>query len=89
MRVNKTEKLELVKQFGKSNKDTGSVEVQVAILTKEINNLTEHLVKNKKDYISKRGLFIKVSKRKSLLKYLESKDIERSRALVQKINDLQ
>lgn len=75
--IDKHRKAELVKKFGKNEKDTGSIEFQVALLTTQIHDLTEHLKKNDKDNIARRGLNIKVSKRKSLLAYLQRTDRER------------
>lgn len=69
--LDKKAKAELVKKFGKNEKDTGSIELQIALLTQHIRDLTEHLKKNHKDAIARRGLLIKVGKRKSLLSYLE------------------
>lgn len=69
--LDKKAKAELVKKFGKNEKDTGSIELQIALLTQHIRDLTEHLKKNDKDAIARRGLLIKVGKRKSLLSYLE------------------
>jgi len=74
MAVSKERKAELVKKFGKTPKDTGSVEVQVAILTDQINALTAHLKANHKDANSKRSLMILVGQRRSLLDYLVKKD---------------
>ena len=74
--VSKERVAELVKKFGKNEKDTGSAEVQVAILTDEINNLTAHLKTHIHDFHSKRGLMIKIGKRKSLLTYLKNRDLE-------------
>ncbi len=74
MAISKVKKAELVKKFGKNEKDTGSAEVQVAILTHSIKELTEHLKANHKDHVARRSLLILVGKRKSLLSYLESKD---------------
>lgn len=68
---------EIIKKFGKKENDTGSPEVQIAILTEEIINLTKHLQKNPKDYNSKRGLILKIAHRKKLLKYLQRKSIKR------------
>lgn len=65
--------------------DTGSPEVQIAILTNRINHLNEHLKKNKKDFHSRRGLLMMVGKRRGLLSYLQKKDIERYRAIVSKL----
>ncbi len=69
--LDKKGKAELVKKFGKNEKDTGSIEFQIALLTSQIHDLTDHLKKNDKDNIARRGLNIKVSKRKSLLAYLQ------------------
>ena len=74
--VSKERVAELVKKFGKNEKDTGSAEVQVAILTDEINNLTAHLKTHIHDFHSKRGLMMKIGKRKSLLAYLKNRDLE-------------
>ncbi len=79
-------KLELIKEFGRAEGDTGSPEVQVAILSHRIKNLTEHLKENPKDHASRRGLFMLIGKRKGLLDYLERKDIERYRELISKLN---
>ena len=76
---------EIVKEFGRSEGDTGSVEVQVAILTEQINRLTLHLKENAKDYSSSRGLMKMVGRRKQLLEYLKKNDVNRYRALVQKL----
>ena len=78
-------KAEIVKEFGKSEQDTGSVEVQVALLTARIKNLTEHLKQNKQDKHSTRGLNKMVSTRKKLLDYLAEQDIERARAIKAKL----
>ena len=78
-------KAEIVKEFGKNEKDTGSVEVQVALLTERIKNLTEHLKSNKQDKHSTRGLNKMVSTRKKLLNYLAEQDIEKARALKAKL----
>ena len=80
------DKKELVKEFGKDEKDTGSIEVQIAILTARIKNLTEHLKSNKQDKHSTRGLQKMNSHRRALLKYLEKNDIERYRAIIAKLN---
>lgn len=86
MAVSKQTKLDLVKKFGGSAENTGKTEVQVAILTAEIQNLTEHMIINKKDKHSKRGLYQKVSQRKALLSYLQNKDIEAYRKLIKELN---
>jgi len=82
MAITKEQKSELITKFGADKKDTGTTEVQVAILSKDISMLTEHLQKNPKDHHGKRGLFLKVSKRKQLLKYLQEKDVDRYRKLI-------
>ena len=74
MALSKERKAEIVKQYGKNEKDTGSIEVQVALLTEQIKALTEHLKKNHKDAASKRGLMILVGQRRSLLDYLARTD---------------
>ena len=76
MALTKEKKAELVKKFGKNEKDTGSVQVQVALLTEQIKALTAHLKKNHKDAASKRGLMILVGQRRSLLDYLVRTDRE-------------
>lgn len=76
---------EIVKNFGRKEGDTGSTEVQVALLTEQINVLTEHMKANKKDYSSNRGLLKMVGRRRSLLAHLKSKDVNRYRDLVQKL----
>ena len=83
----KSEKKEsLIKKFARDEKDTGSVEVQVALLTEEINALTEHMKEHIHDYHSKRGLLKKVGQRRSLLNYLAKQDVTRYRELIQKLN---
>ena len=82
MKINKAE---IVKEFGKNEQDTGSIEVQVALLTARIKNLTEHLKSNKQDKHSTRGLNKMVSTRKKLLDYLAELDIERARAIKAKL----
>lgn len=82
MAITKTEKAKLVKEFGGSEKNTGAVASQVAILTSEIKAITTHAQINKKDNSSKRGLYIKVQKRRSLLNYLIKNDIEQYRKLI-------
>ena len=78
-------KAEIVKNFGRKEGDTGSTEVQVALLTEQINVLTEHMKANKKDYSSNRGLLKMVGRRRSLLAHVKSKDVNRYRDLVQKL----
>ncbi|MCQ2748247.1 MAG: 30S ribosomal protein S15 [Mycoplasmoidaceae bacterium] len=86
MAVSKQQKQELVKQYGKDAKDTGNTEVQIAILTAEIKSLTEHLKDNTKDFASKRTLYAKNSKRRSLLNYLKRTNLEKYRELVKKLD---
>lgn len=76
------EKQEIISQFGRDDKDTGSPEVQVALLTERINHLTEHLKIHKKDHHSRRGLLKMVGQRKGLLDYIRSKDVVRYRELI-------
>ena len=82
MALNKEVKTKIIKDFARDEKDTGSPEVQIAILTNEINALTEHLKNNKQDKASKIGLLIKVGKRRSLLNYLVKTDVKRYRDVV-------
>ncbi|MEQ9490144.1 MAG: 30S ribosomal protein S15 [Alphaproteobacteria bacterium] len=76
---------ELVKEFGGSEKNTGSADVQVAILTERISNLTEHLKDHKKDFHSRRGLLVMVGKRRSLLDYIKRNDDARYKTLIEKL----
>ena len=85
MALTKIEKQQIIKEFARDEKDTGSTEVQVAILTEEINNLTEHLKEHKHDYHSNRGLLMKVGQRRSLLKYLAKTDVAKYREVVKKL----
>ena len=85
MALTKEKKTSIVKKFARDEKDTGSPEVQIAILTEEINALTEHLKNNKQDKHSKRGLLIKVGKRRSLLNYLLENDVVKYREVVKKL----
>ena len=82
MSVTKEQKVELVKQFGGAETNTGSVEAQVAILSARISDLTEHFKINKKDHHSRRGLLMLVGRRRRLLDYLKSRDIEKYRTLI-------
>ncbi|MGN0788129.1 MAG: 30S ribosomal protein S15 [Candidatus Onthoplasma sp.] len=79
------DKKAIIKEFGKNENDTGSVEVQIALLTERIKNLTEHLKNNKQDKHSTRGLNKMVATRKKLLDYLANQDIEKARALKAKL----
>lgn len=79
------DKKQIVAEYGKDEKDTGSVEVQIALLTARIANLTEHLKANKQDKHSTRGLLKMTATRRKLLRYLENTDINRYRALKEKL----
>ena len=83
--MDKATKLEIIKKYGRSEGDTGSPEVQVALLTERIKSLTEHLKVHKKDHHSRRGLLMMVGQRRGLLDYLQNVDIERYRAIVKKL----
>ena len=83
--LSKQEKQSIIKEFALFEGDTGSVEVQVAILTAQINRLTEHLKVHKKDFHSNRGLLKMVGKRKNFLNYLKENDVNRYRELVKKL----
>ena len=85
MAMTKEEKAKIIKDFAKNEKDTGSTEVQIAILTAEINNLTDHLKEHKHDYHSNRGLLKKVGQRRNLLSYLAKKDIQSYRKVIKKL----
>jgi len=78
-------KKEIITTYGKTPEDTGSPEVQIALLTYRINELTEHLKNNKKDFHSKRGMLMMVGQRRGLLDYLKRKDIERYRSIVSRL----
>lgn len=85
MALTKEKKADIVKRFAKDEKDTGSAEVQIAILTEEIKSLTEHLKEHKHDYHSRRGMLKKVGQQRSLLNYLKNKDVTRYREVVKKL----
>ncbi len=80
--LTKEQKAEIAAKFGVSSNDTGSADVQIAILTASINQLTEHLKIHKKDHHSRRGLLLQVGQRRRLLNYLQDKDLERYRKLI-------
>jgi len=82
MTLTKDNKAEVIGKYGKKDGDTGSTEVQVALLTERINDLTGHLREHSKDHHSRRGLLMMVGKRRRLLRYLERTDLDRYRALV-------
>ena len=83
--MTQAEKQAIMAEYAAHEGDTGSPEVQIAVLTKRINHLTEHLKVNKKDHHSRRGLLKMVGRRRNLLAYLQKKDIERYRAIVAKL----
>lgn len=85
MALSKERKAEIVKKYGKTANDTGSAEVQIAVLTEEISNLTEHLKEHKHDFHSRRGLLKKVGQRRSLLNYLVKTDVTRYREIVKSL----
>ncbi|MBO5274161.1 MAG: 30S ribosomal protein S15 [Clostridia bacterium] len=85
MMILKEEKQALIEQYKINEKDTGSPEVQIAILTSRINSLNEHLKSNANDHHSRRGLLKMVGHRRNLLNYLMKKDIERYRAIIEKL----
>jgi small subunit ribosomal protein S15 len=84
--MTKEEKLQILKQFGKDEKDSGKTEVQIALLTKRINDLTDHFNVHKKDHHSRRGLMMMVGKRRRLLDYLMDRDITRYRTIIKELN---
>lgn len=84
--MTKEEKLGIIKKYGVNEKDSGKSEVQIALLTRRINDLTGHFDAHKKDHHSRRGLMMMVGKRRRLLDYLMNKDIERYRAIIKELN---
>ena len=84
--MDKARKTEIIQKYGRHKGDTGSPEVQVALLTERINHLNEHLKLNKKDPNSRRGLLLMVGKRRGLLDYLKKVDIVRYRSLIAELN---
>lgn len=86
MSLSSEQKLEIIKKYGKNEKDSGTSEVQIAIITARINELTSHFEQHKKDHASRRGLLQLVGKRRRLLNYLMSKDIERYRKIIKELN---
>ena len=83
--MNLKNKQEIIEKFGANAKDTGSAEVQIAMLTKKISELTEHMKANKKDFATKRGLLMMVGKRKRMLSFLKEKNLEGYRKLVKEL----
>ena len=86
MSMKTEQKQEIIAKYKLHDTDTGSPEVQIAILTERINHLNQHLKENKKDHHSRRGLFKMVGQRRGLLNYLIKVDIERYRAIIEKLN---
>lgn len=84
--MTKERKAEIIKEYQLKEGDTGSPEVQIAIFTEQIKDLTEHLKVHKKDHSSRRGLYMIIGQRKGLLNYLKKTDIERYRSLIKKLN---
>ncbi|MBZ0200579.1 MAG: 30S ribosomal protein S15 [Ignavibacteriaceae bacterium] len=80
------QKLEIVKKYGENDKDTGKAEVQIALLTARLNELTEHFNVHKKDHHSRRGLMVMVGKRRRLLNYLMKTEISRYRTIIKELN---
>lgn len=85
MSINLKNKKEIIKKYGANEKDSGSAAVQVAMMSKKINELTEHLKLNQKDFATKRGLFMLVGKRKRLLSYIKDKNLDEYRDLIKKL----
>ena len=83
--MNLKNKQEIIEKFGANAKDTGSANVQIAMLTQKITELTEHMKSNKKDFATKRGLLMMVGKRKRLLSFMKEKDLEGYRSLIKKL----
>ncbi|MGI6106796.1 MAG: 30S ribosomal protein S15 [Lachnospiraceae bacterium] len=83
--ITKEKKAEIIKEYARTPQDTGSPEVQIAILTERINELTEHLKNNPNDHHSRRGLLMMVGQRRGMLEYLASKDINAYRELIKKL----
>lgn len=86
MTINLKNKQELITKFGKDAKDSGSVDVQVAMLSQKISELTEHLKINAKDFQAKRGLLMMVGRRKRMLTYIKKSNIEQYRKLIKELN---
>ena len=85
MSLTAEKKREIASRFGKSETDTGSTEVQIALLTERINHLTQHMREHKKDHHSRRGLLMLVGQRRRLLNYLQRKHLDRYRALISEL----
>lgn len=85
MSINLKNKKEIITEYGANEKDSGSVSVQIAMMSQKINELTEHLKINKKDFATKRGLLMMVGKRKRLLSYMKAQNLEQYRELIKKL----
>lgn len=85
MPINLANKQQVIEEYKRGDKDTGSVEVQVALLTEKIKELTEHLKIHSKDFQGRRGLLMMVGKRKKLLGYLKNEDVDRYKSLIEKL----
>ena len=85
MTLTQEDKREVAERFGKDANDTGATEVQIALLTRRINDLTEHLRSHKHDHHSRRGLLMLVGRRRRFLNYLQKKDLERYRSLIREL----
>ncbi|MGD8777934.1 MAG: 30S ribosomal protein S15 [Ignavibacteria bacterium] len=85
MNLTKEEKQEIIEKYGDNKNDSGKAEVQIALLTKKINNLTAHFSDHKKDHASRRGLMMMVGKRRRLLDYLAKRDIARYRTIIKEL----
>ena len=85
MPLTREQKAEIAAKYGRGSNDTGSAEVQIAILTASINQLTDHLKMHKKDHHSRRGLLLQVGQRRRLLSYLQKKDLERYRCMIDEL----
>jgi len=85
MAIAPTRKSELIREFAQKDGDNGSAEVQIALLTEDIKNLTEHLKVHKKDFTTRRGLLTKVGRRSKLLRYLRGKDVARYQEIIKKL----
>lgn len=85
MSLSKNRKEELIKKFGRTDKDTGSAEVQIALLTERINQLTEHFKAHTKDFAGRRGLLKLVGQRRNLLNYMRRNDVDRYRTIINEL----
>lgn len=85
MSIEKEKTVDLIKSYGSNEKDSGSADVQIAILTERIKNLTEHLKTHKKDFGSRRGLLSMVGQRRNLLQYIKKKNVDRYQDLIKKL----